>query len=324
MDITVFPDAETIRNELEKGSGICRPGKVSEDILPNRLKNGFLTLPSESEHLCHKAGGDLVLSIRNESYGGNDPRTRGPNTNRKLGFHTDRCSVIGFLCLQPAKTGGENHVVSSLAIERIIRTERPILHKYFALSFPLQAMSSTKETTYPTASNLSSRGKITFSPVLTFGFLLTVLTKTANALAFPACKENPWIFLIRFANAKNLQTRFTLKRGELVFLNNWTTLHRRTAFEDFSKPEKRRHFLRVWISVPNSRPLDESFRANFGATEAECFEGACYHSHDQSRACAFLNPFHIACLEEEIGLKWLYESNPDASCLCSGPLQFKS
>ena len=71
----------------------------------------------------------------------------------------------------------------------------------------------------------------------------------------------------------NMQHRFFLERGDLLFLNNWTTLHRRTEFEDHDTPELKRHLLRVWLSVPNSRPIDPLFVDNFGATEAGAIRG---------------------------------------------------
>ena len=80
-------------------------------------------------------------------------------------------------------------------------------------------------------------------------------------------------FLDLVCEREELQTRFTLKKGDMLFLNNWTTLHRRTAFEDFSEPSQRRHLLRVWLSMPNSRPLDQSFLANFGSVEAGTIRG---------------------------------------------------
>ncbi|MBT6723197.1 MAG: hypothetical protein HOB20_08200, partial [Planctomycetaceae bacterium] len=56
--------------------------------------------------------------------------------------------------------------------------------------------------------------------------------------------------------------------GDIVLLNNWITYHRRTEFTDFEEPAKRRHLLRIWLAAPNSRALDEMFRANYGAVEA--------------------------------------------------------
>jgi hypothetical protein len=43
--------------------------------------------------------------------------------------------------------------------------------------------------------------------------------------------------------------------GDLQLVNNHTCFHARTAFEDWPEPERCRHLLRMWLSVPNSRPL---------------------------------------------------------------------
>lgn len=67
--------------------------------------------------------------------------------------------------------------------------------------------------------------------------------------------------------------RFIQRPGDVLFLNNWVTLHRRTEFNDFPEPERKRHILRIWLSMPNSRPLDPMFRENYGAVEAGALRG---------------------------------------------------
>ena len=71
--------------------------------------------------------------------------------------------------------------------------------------------------------------------------------------------------------------------GDVLLINNWVTFHRRTAFEDHTEPERRRHLLRLWLSVPNSRPLDPRFAANFGATGAGALRGGMQPASDQDR-----------------------------------------
>ena len=80
-------------------------------------------------------------------------------------------------------------------------------------------------------------------------------------------------FLDAVCEREELQVRFTLNKGEILLINNWTTLHRRTAFEDFEDVNKQRHLLRIWLSMPNSRPLDPAFQANFGSVEAGVLRG---------------------------------------------------
>jgi hypothetical protein len=40
---------------------------------------------------------------------------------------------------------------------------------------------------------------------------------------------------------------------------------RRTAFEDYPEPERKRHLLRLWLAPPNARPLPEVYAERFGS-----------------------------------------------------------
>jgi hypothetical protein len=57
------------------------------------------------------------------------------------------------------------------------------------------------------------------------------------------------------ANEEGFHFTYEFRPGDLQLLNNHTCLHARTAFEDYPERDRRRHFLRMWLSVPNSRPL---------------------------------------------------------------------
>ena len=65
--------------------------------------------------------------MRDEGFRLDDPRARGPNTRKRLTFHTDRCDVIAFMCLQQAMSGGENDILSSAALYNEVRRRRPDL-----------------------------------------------------------------------------------------------------------------------------------------------------------------------------------------------------
>jgi hypothetical protein len=274
MNFYPFPDTDKIRTVLEGGSGLFRLEISSEETLSNAVSEWFLSLASRiGTPVSQNAQGDLLFSIRNEAYGQDDQRTRGPNTNRKLGFHTDRCDVIGFLCLQPAKLGGENQVISSPQIEKIIRKERPDLHEILCQPFPYKRHVVDEGNALPYCEQPIFSWKDNHFACSYLRVLIDRADQDAQCPSLSNDQREALNFLDSICERETLQTRFTLKRGDLLFLNNWTTLHRRTAFEDFEEPEKRRHLLRVWLSVPNSRPLDESFRANFGAVEAGAIRG---------------------------------------------------
>jgi len=48
---------------------------------------------------------------------------------------------------------------------------------------------------------------------------------------------------------------FTLQPGEMYFLNNYTILHARTAFDDYEEEDRRRHLLRLWLEAPWMRTV---------------------------------------------------------------------
>jgi len=53
-----------------------------------------------------------------------------------LRFHTDRCDVIAFLCIQPAQQGGETFIVSSAAVYDELRRRHPQALEILKRPFP--------------------------------------------------------------------------------------------------------------------------------------------------------------------------------------------
>lgn len=263
-----------IREELEFGCGYYRQEIDLQGQDEKFAVRWFLqTMERIGTPLSQSAEGEKILNIRNEGFGENDPRTRGPNTNRRLGFHTDRCDVIAFLCLQAASWGGENHIVQSERIEFIIRKERPDLHRILMKPYPYKRHVVDSGNPMPFCMQPIFSWKGNFFACS----YLRVLIERADA--DPKCPNLSPVqrqaidFLDEVCERRDLQTRVTLKRGDFLLLNNWTTLHRRTEFQDHVELSRRRHLLRIWLSMPNSRPLDESFRINFGSVEAGALRG---------------------------------------------------
>ena len=58
-----------------------------------------------------------------------------------------------------------------------------------------------------------------------------------------------------------------LRPGDMQFVYNHSLLHDRMGFRDWPDPDKRRHMLRLWLSIPGDRPLPECFRQRYGSIE---------------------------------------------------------
>jgi len=267
------------QTNLEHGSGATWiRGFPLTDCTTSQAASVFWSLVHRiGTPVSQTASGERLFDVRDAGFGKEDSRTRGPNTRKRLSFHTDRCDVIGFLCLQQAKAGGENHLVSSAALYNRISSERPDLLAELLRPYPYQRHNV-------------DRGNATaycYQPIFSFcdGFFATsflrVLIDRADASgevpSLTDLQREAIDYLEQTAEDRKLQYRFQLERGDMLFLNNWTTLHRRTEFIDWPEPERRRHLLRVWLSVPNSRPLDPRFAENFGDTRRGALRGGMRH-----------------------------------------------
>ncbi|HEV8517489.1 MAG TPA: TauD/TfdA family dioxygenase, partial [Burkholderiales bacterium] len=60
-------------------------------------------------------------------------------------------------------------------------------------------------------------------------------------------------YMDALANNEDMRLDMTLDRGDMQFINNYTTLHARTAFEDFPEPARRRHMVRLWLKAFGAR-----------------------------------------------------------------------
>ena len=63
------------------------------------------------------------------------------------------------------------------------------------------------------------------------------------------------------------------EKGDFQLMNGFVTSHGRTAFEDAPEENKVRHLYRLWLSVPNSRPLAPSLATIFKDHHAGALRG---------------------------------------------------
>ena len=51
------------------------------------------------------------------------------------------------------------------------------------------------------------------------------------------------------ANDPDLYLDMDLEPGDIQWLSNHTAMHARTGYEDWPEPERKRHLLRLWLSI---------------------------------------------------------------------------
>jgi alpha-ketoglutarate-dependent taurine dioxygenase len=65
-----------------------------------------------------------------------------------------------------------------------------------------------------------------------------------------------------------------LQVGDIQFCNNYVMLHSRTSFEDYPEVERRRHMIRLWLTMDERRPLAEGFPRQNGYGDRQLVETA--------------------------------------------------
>ena len=269
------PVLKQIQKQLEEGSGACQFKRIPvEDYSAADRERLFWLISNHiGTPVSQSASGERIFHVRDEGYQIGQAQARGPNTRKRLSFHTDRCDVIGFLCIQKAISGGGNQLVSSMSLFNEMRERWPELTQILMQPF------------YYLRHNVDQGNAKPFcrQPVFSVqeghfaGSFLRVLIERAYAspdLPDMTPEQSQALDQLEaLAETPEMSVTFHQEPGDLLFLNNWVTFHRRDHFEDADDPNLKRHLLRVWLSVPNSRPLDPLFADNYGNTAAGSIRG---------------------------------------------------
>lgn len=265
----------SVQHSLEHGcGGAWIEGLPADDYSTQQLERLFWRMSQVvGTPVSQSAAGDRLFHVRDEGFGEKDSRARGPNTSKRLSFHSDRCDVIGFLCVRPALRGGENELVSSVTLYNDIARQRPDLLEPLMQPYLYQRHNVDLNHPQPYIEQ----------PVFSIheGHFAANLLRVLIERAYAAPDTPPMTdrqrealdLIEQLAASPQRHCRFRLRRGDVLLLNNFVTLHRRTEFEDSPEPLLRRHLLRVWLAVPNSRPLHPLFAGNYGDTAAGAIRG---------------------------------------------------
>lgn len=217
--------------------------------------------------------GDLLGDVRDIGTGISGRTGRGYTSNTELNFHSDPADVTGLFFLRTAKSGGISRLASSVAVHNEIARRRPdlleVLYRPFHWSW--QGNEPPGERPYYEMPVFGRAGDD-----VACAFVRTnILLAHENTGAPPMSPEQ--IDAVELIAAVAAEPGMYIERmfepGTIAFTNNHTVFHMRTDFEDWDDPARKRHLLRVWLSLPNSRRLPDSFKGFFGDTSPGAVRG---------------------------------------------------
>ncbi|HET9899279.1 MAG TPA: TauD/TfdA family dioxygenase [Streptosporangiaceae bacterium] len=205
--------------------------------------------------------GDLIGHIKD--LGRRGPYERAYATNEDLGFHTDSTDFVSLMCLRPALYGGESFVASSGLLYNFVVSEHPEYLPILAKNFPTDWRSEEPP---------GSPGWYMEPLYSYYGGALSATVRTGRAMSamrFPdvprltADEVSCFMYFDSLPKRPGVALGMRLQTGDVQFLNNFVTVHTRTAFVDGAdNPARQRHLLRLWISRPETgRPLCPEYAA---------------------------------------------------------------
>ena len=215
------------------------------------------------------ARGHVLGHVKDMGLNSSDPAVRIYQTNERQTFHTDSCDIVGLLCLQSARSGGQSALVSSTTLFNEMRRCRPDLA---ALLFQPLATDRRGEVA-PGQAPFFSIPVFNWWPRGDAGQLSAIYQRQyidsaqrfADAPRLTDGIRDALDLLDTLTNDPALHFLMGLRPGDVQLVHNHTLLHDRTAFEDWPEPERRRHLLRLWLAPHEARPLPPVFAQRYGS-----------------------------------------------------------
>ena len=213
------------------------------------------------------AAGHILGHVRDTGANSQDATTRIYQTSARQTFHTDSADVVALLCLRDAQAGGESLLVSAEAICNRMHAERPdLLARLFDpiatdrrgeipegmkpwMEIPPFNWHDGRLTVFYQRQYIDSAQRLDSAPRLTPDHV-------AALDMFDALANDP-----------EMHITMRLAPGDMQFVYNHALLHDRTGFTDWPDPDRRRHLLRLWLSIPCDRALPECFKQRYGSIE---------------------------------------------------------
>jgi hypothetical protein len=264
---TLGPILSAVQAELTQGRGFSLiRGLNIENLSEREISIIFFGLGSHLGHArSQNAAGHILGHVRDVGAKGSDTNVRIYQTSERQTFHTDSCDVVGLICLQQAESGGDSLLVSAASIYNEFLEKRPDLLPYLFDPIATDRRGEVPEGMKPYFEIPVFTWHQNHLNVMYQRQYIDSAQRFEEAFRLSPSHVEALDMFDDLANDPDLCISMTLEPGDMQFVHNHALLHDRTGFQDWAEPERRRHLLRLWLSVPGDRPLPECFASRFGS-----------------------------------------------------------
>lgn len=185
---------------------------------------------------------------------GSDDKIRYFQTNQAIEFHNDGSDMFALSCLHAGRSGGLSRLVSAVELFNEIARRRPDLAVVLQEPFHFDARGQHPD---------GDRCQVI--PVYSFANgAISVIAKLSYILSAQRFEDVPRLsreqrealeLFESIPEEPGMALEFFLEQGDTLMASNHVVLHGRTAYNDDLASGPSRHMLRLWLTIPNGRPL---------------------------------------------------------------------
>lgn len=191
-----------------------------------------------------------------------DSNARGYQVRIALPFHTDTSTdLLSLMCLQTAKEGGDSALAPLLTIYNEVLARRPDLIDTYYEPFNFDCRDEEHPDGGPfytrVLASVGSDGRLSLRH--NSGYARWAARRFDECADLTPQQDELLALVDQLAQDPTIHVRFPLERGDIIFINNYSVAHSRSAFEDHDEPERKRHLLRLWLVTYGGRPLAADF-----------------------------------------------------------------
>jgi len=251
---------DQVREEVLRGRGfVLLRGLPVEGRSLDVVRDFYLRL---GEHMgtpiSQNLAGERIVEIKDRGLDVNKRDVKPSQTNAEQRPHTDPADIVSLLCIRPAQTGGLSRIASAMAIYNDILANRPEYLDWLYRGFHHDLRGDASE---------AAPYGCTPQPIPVYRLKDNVLSCVFNASTIkdaqsrmgalvPDSEMKAVDYMVGLARSDEFRLEMDFRAGDLQLLNNYTVVHWRTHFTDPAEADRKRLLLRMWLNVPNARPVD--------------------------------------------------------------------
>lgn len=269
---------EKIHDELEAGRGFALIRGLPIDKYDE--EEAGIIFWGLGQHLgiavSQNSKGQLLGHVRNLDLDINNTNVRGYQTTIELAYHNDQSDVIGLLCRKTARKGGESSLVSVAAVHNEMARTCPELLEELFKPFYIDRRGELGREDEGSDPYYAMPILSYHNGLITMRYIRGYIMSAQRFADVPRLTEKQIAAMDTFdtiARSEGMALDFFMQPGDIQMANNFSVLHSRKSFEDHEDLEGRRHMLRIWLCVPNSRELPPCFERRFGTCNAGAVRG---------------------------------------------------